>query len=135
MRHVLLVAMLCCLLYPPSGLAQATEEQSSQSHVLSSPGGRYVFGQVSTFRRDQFLLDTQTGRMWEVVVDKAGQDQLQPMPFDQVFGGQAFIPDPMREVETQRALMLKERAADENKSLPPGFVLEKPQKSHQKSYP
>jgi len=32
--------------------------------MLSSPGGRFVFGQISEFRRDQFMLDTLTGRLW-----------------------------------------------------------------------
>lgn len=34
--------------------------------VLASPVGRYVFGQIGTFRSDQYLLDTQTGRLWKV---------------------------------------------------------------------
>jgi hypothetical protein len=33
---------------------------------LSSPGGRYVFGQISQMSRDQYMLDTQTGRLWQI---------------------------------------------------------------------
>lgn len=32
--------------------------------ALSAAGGRYAFGQISDARRDQFMLDTQTGRLW-----------------------------------------------------------------------
>lgn len=35
--------------------------------VLSTPGGRYVFGQISEGRIDQYLLDTQTGRLWTFI--------------------------------------------------------------------
>lgn len=35
--------------------------------MLGSPGGRFVFGQISDARRDQFMVDTQTGRLWQVV--------------------------------------------------------------------
>jgi hypothetical protein len=31
---------------------------------LSSETGRFAFGQISEYRRDVFLLDTQTGRIW-----------------------------------------------------------------------
>ena len=49
--------------------------------VLGAPGGRFVFGQISDMRRDQFLLDTQTGRLWVVVADKDGRNSLQTIPF------------------------------------------------------
>jgi hypothetical protein len=41
-----------------------------QQKVLSSPNGRYVFGQVSDYRQDQYMLDTQTGSLWKVVLHK-----------------------------------------------------------------
>lgn len=37
--------------------------------ILTAEGARFVFGQVSDFRADQFLLDTKTGRMWKIVYD------------------------------------------------------------------
>ncbi len=57
--------------------------------TLSAPGGRYVFGQISALRRDQYMLDTQTGRLWQFVcVEKDATDQttclengLEPVPF------------------------------------------------------
>jgi hypothetical protein len=54
--------------------------------TLSAPGGRFAFGQISDFRRDQYLLDTQTGRLWQIVcVEKQGDDcaqhVLEEIPF------------------------------------------------------
>ena len=48
---------------------------------LSSDGGRYVFGQVSEFRRDQYLLDTKTGMMWSPVMCSDSIERLQPVKF------------------------------------------------------
>lgn len=44
----------------------AQEVGQNAGKILSSSLGRYVFGQVSPFRADQFMLDTQTGRLWEI---------------------------------------------------------------------
>ena len=48
--------------------AISSHAQTSQppSVVLNSANGRFAFGQVGTFRSDQYLLDTQTGRLWKV---------------------------------------------------------------------
>ena len=35
----------------------------SQHKVLSSANGRFVFGQISSSSKDQFMLDTATGRL------------------------------------------------------------------------
>jgi hypothetical protein len=44
--------------------AQIQTPPAGQGTALSATGGRYVFGQISESRRDQYLLDTQTGRLW-----------------------------------------------------------------------
>lgn len=71
--------------------------------VLSSQDGRYVFGQVSDFRRDQFLLDTRTGRMWklsyETDPDKPssdGQPVLNPVIIKDGRGGRSTEPAPIK---------------------------------------
>lgn len=38
-------------------------------------GGRYQLVQISQARRDQFLVDTQTGRVWNVVCSKFEGDE------------------------------------------------------------
>jgi hypothetical protein len=45
--------------------------------VLSSSAGRFVFGQISGMRQDQYLLDTETGRLWAVVCVAAADGQCQ----------------------------------------------------------
>jgi len=98
------------LVLPALALAEPVEVKPPQNKVLLSTNGRYVFGQISEFRADQFLLDTQTGRLWQIVIDKKQNQKLQPVPFIQVWGDESYIPDPMEEVEGKRKLMLLERA-------------------------
>lgn len=49
----------------PATAADAAKP-SAANKTLSSDGGRYVFGQVSEYRRDQFMLDTKTGQLWQI---------------------------------------------------------------------
>lgn len=51
-------------LHAVSAHAQVQTPPPGQGAALSATGGRYVFGQISESRRDQYLLDTQTGRLW-----------------------------------------------------------------------
>jgi hypothetical protein len=92
------LALLCILLLfwashvqaEPLGLGN--QPQSSQQGVLSSQSGRFVFGQVSGSSKDQFMLDTQTGRIWRIaesgevglflreVPYKTGDGEYSPVP-------------------------------------------------------
>jgi hypothetical protein len=42
---------------------------SSGNKILSSENGRYVFGQISDHRADQYMLDSKTGKLWIVSID------------------------------------------------------------------
>lgn len=62
--------------------------------VLATAGGRYVFGQISSARLDQYMLDTQTGKVWQVQCAKKSADGLGcdsslfvPMAFQWPAGG------------------------------------------------
>lgn len=89
MRHhsIRYFAMFAALAFAGQALAQeAVRVKPPQNKVLASENGRYVFGQISEFRRDQFLLDTKTGRVWTTVVTKGEEDKdgvivLQPVLF------------------------------------------------------
>ena len=61
------IILTICLSVCASAFAQ-TPPSVQRPGALSSAGGRFVFGQISDFRRDQYLLDTQTGRLWKVVL-------------------------------------------------------------------
>lgn len=46
---------------------------------LGVDGGRFVLGQISEARADQFLLDTQTGQVWRLVKDGEQSALLEPV--------------------------------------------------------
>jgi hypothetical protein len=52
--------------------AEPVKVTPPQNRVLSGTDSnqRYVFGQISEFRRDQYMLDTRTGRLWQKVCAK-----------------------------------------------------------------
>ena len=62
-----------------------------QQKTLQSENGRFVFGQISDWRSDQYMLDTQTGRLWLIgTTQTKGADgkptggefrALQPVPY------------------------------------------------------
>ena len=68
--------------------------------VLTASGGRYVLGQLSKFRMDQYLLDTQTGRMWQLTCLKDGggglceQGALMPVQYVSTPDGYTVTPPP-----------------------------------------
>ena len=41
--------------------------------ALGRAGGRFVLGQLSPMRQDQFLLDTLTGRVWQLQENQKGE--------------------------------------------------------------
>jgi hypothetical protein len=47
---------------------------------LAAPGGRFVLGQISDARADEYLLDTQTGKVWRIVLN-GSSTVLQPIQF------------------------------------------------------
>ena len=49
----------------PLGIMSAQAEQP-QLRILASAKGRFVFGQISDSGKDQFMLDTFTGRLWRI---------------------------------------------------------------------
>ena len=59
MKKSIVLTALCAI--NSCAWAQASSPPGS---VLSAAGGRFVFGQISEYRRDQYLLDTLTGRLW-----------------------------------------------------------------------
>ncbi|WP_448211625.1 hypothetical protein [Colwellia sp. MEBiC06753] len=84
---------------------QPVEVIPPQHKVLGSENGRFVFGQVSSFRSDQYLLDTHTGRMWQIVENKDKQSVLQPVPIKQLLVEEAYIPEPVERDEAYRDML------------------------------
>jgi hypothetical protein len=84
---VLALALVLAGLFPqnapaqPIGLMSAQAPQKPQPNVLCSPGGRFVFGQVSDSGKDQFMLDTFTGRLWRISESGGVGIFLNPVPY------------------------------------------------------
>lgn len=82
----------------------ATANEDPSGSVIAASGGRFAFGQVSSFAKHQFLLDTQTGRLWKMVcVVEAGDitnpaakcvyNKLEPVYFGHDGGVVSHTPD------------------------------------------
>ncbi len=60
---VVIAGSLICVAIAQDKAKNTTEK----SRTLKASNGRFVLGQISDFRSDQFLLDTRTGRLWQSV--------------------------------------------------------------------
>ena len=104
-REVILKSILFTLLIfllASSAIAEPVEVKPPQTKVLGTSTGRYVFGQISDFRSDQFLLDTATGRLWQLVIDDKQNKKMQPVPIIQLLGEEANVPEPLERDEQWR---------------------------------
>jgi len=63
------------------GLMSAQPPQKPQPNVLSCPGGRFAFGQISDSSKDQFMLDTLSGRLWRISESGEVGLFLNPVPY------------------------------------------------------
>ncbi len=63
MKTIIIAAGLACsTLHAHHALAQ----NNLPGAIIASSGGRFVFGQMSGSGEDQYMLDTQTGRLWKL---------------------------------------------------------------------
>lgn len=85
----------------------ASAQDTPPGSVLASSSGRFVFGQISMMARDQYMLDTQTGRLWQLMVttpkkangtpDKEkAYTALEPVPYSELDGRLVFQPAPTK---------------------------------------
>jgi len=49
--------------------------------VLGCAGGRFVFGQISDSSKDQYMLDTHTGRLWRIGESSDVGTHLRVIPY------------------------------------------------------
>jgi hypothetical protein len=90
------VALACLAALSASALAEPGTS-------VNSGGGRYAIGQISASRHDQYMVDTQTGRLWTFVCIRPGatsdlcsQVALQPVVFIDLEGRPlGLVPAPM----------------------------------------
>ena len=63
------------------GLTQQKAPEESDQTCLSSSSGRFVFGQVSGSSKDKFMLDTYTGRLWQIAESGEVGIYLREVPY------------------------------------------------------
>ncbi len=78
-KLVLSLLLFICVIN--SVFAEAVEVIPTQNKTLNINNGRFVFGQISNARKDQYMLDTKTGRLWGIVISKEGETVLQIVPY------------------------------------------------------
>jgi hypothetical protein len=75
------------------GLTPSPSQRISSEGVLSSGSGRYVFGQISDSNKDQYMLDTQTGRLWRIGESSDVGTHLKAIPYKDEQGKVFYCPD------------------------------------------
>lgn len=101
-----LVAALVMLATPVSaqfGLSAPPPQIPPAGKVMSSTGGRYVFGQISDSGKDQFMLDTRTGRLWRIAESSDVGTHLRPIPYRDEEGKVSPYPDGAPDAEPKEA--------------------------------
>ena len=76
MRKAFTIFILFIIVFFSDVIAQ---EKTQNNEILSSENGRFIFGQIPEYRRDQYMLDTKTGRLWHIVVNKEEVKSLEPI--------------------------------------------------------
>ncbi len=76
----------------PLGFGSSQTGQS-EDRVLSSTNGRFVFGQISNSGKDQFMLDTATGRLWQIGETGKIGVFLKSIPYRNEKGECTLLPD------------------------------------------
>ena len=85
----------------PLGLMSQQPQQKSQQQVLSSSTGRFVFGQISNSSKDQFMLDTFTGRLWRIAESGAIGIFLRSVPYRNEEGKCTALPERVSESKSK----------------------------------
>jgi hypothetical protein len=63
----------------PLGFGTAPQVDEKNSSVLVTSNARFIFGQVSDSSKDQFMLDTVTGRLWRIAESGKLGTHLKPV--------------------------------------------------------
>ncbi len=77
------------------------QSQQSQQKILASAKGRFVFGQVSGSSKDQFMLDTSTGRLWRIAEKGDIGIFLRSVPYCNSRGEYFPLPEEIRDSKRQ----------------------------------
>jgi len=79
-------------------VANAQMASTNRGQVLSASGGRFVFGQINESGQNVYMLDTQNGRVWRLMMDGGGNYMLMPVLYASVVGT-LFVHPPSEDEE------------------------------------
>ena len=89
------------LLAQPLGIMSQQPQKEPYKGSLCSDQGRFVFGQISDSSKDQFMLDTQTGRLWRISETGRIGLFLQTVPYKSSDGTYTDLPASSLKPETK----------------------------------
>jgi len=87
----------------PLGLGSSKIQQQPQHKVLSSDNGRFVFGQISGSSKDQFMLDTATGRLWRIGESGKLGTFLKSIPYRNAKGDCTILPEEISDAAPKKS--------------------------------
>jgi hypothetical protein len=85
----------------PFGIASSQPQAAPEYEILCSATGRYVFGQISGSSKDQFMLDTLTGRLWQIAESGEVGIYLRMVPYRDAEGVCSPLPESVSECGPQ----------------------------------
>ena len=87
----------------PFGIGSQQASEADMYKVLSSPQGRFVFGQISKSGKDQFMLDTYSGRLWRISESGKIGIYLKAVPYRTEKGEYLPLPGEVQRKRPQKA--------------------------------
>jgi hypothetical protein len=90
----------------PLGLGSSKIQQPEQK-ILSSDNGRFVFGQISGSSKDQFMLDTATGRLWRIGESGKLGTFLKSIPYRNKKGECTILPEEISDAAPEKSVRKK----------------------------
>jgi hypothetical protein len=90
---IMFLALAVSPAFAQFGLTPSPQQKISSEGVLSSGSGRYVFGQISDSGKDQYMLDTETGRLWRIGESSDVGTHLKAIPYKDEQGKVFYCPD------------------------------------------
>ena len=90
----------------PLGIGSSKTQQPQQK-ILSSDNGRFVFGQISGSSKDQFMLDTATGRLWRIGESGKLGTFLKSIPYRNAKGECTILPEEISNAAPKKSVPKK----------------------------
>ena len=95
----------------------ASKTAQPQHKILSTDNGRFVFGQISGSSKDQFMLDTATGRLWRIGESGKVGIFLKSVPYLDTDGTCAPLPDKIPDSGFKKSEKKRSRAKTQKRKV------------------